>query len=98
VVAEAFCDGWYLVANGLETLQRTIDRHDRKPEQTATLTADELFKQARQPLPEGADALLFARTEPLTKRILDLLSASGQKVDPAQIEQLRRTQAVAAAT
>jgi hypothetical protein len=93
-VAEAFRDDWYFVSNDLELLRRTIDAvpHGLGAE---GLAASELFQAATTRVPADGEALLFAKLGVLTERIVSVLVAAGQTLDPKQIAELKKMQAVA---
>jgi hypothetical protein len=97
-IAESFHDGWYLAANSLELLQQTIDRHDSKGAAGGSLAENQKFRDTVEQLPEAPDVVVYAELTTFTSRILDLLTASGQKLEPEQIEALRKVQAIAACT
>ncbi len=95
VIAEAFCDGWYFIADDLELLERTIDRLDGKAAETS-LAASDFYKQAIAPLPASPDALLVAQTATMIERVASLVVAAGQENDPKEFDELRKMKAIAA--
>jgi hypothetical protein len=96
VIAETIRDGWYLVSNQVELLQATLDRLDGKPGLVEGLTRSDLYQSAVGPQPGDAEAVIYARLDSLADKVVPLLSASGQKMDPSQIEELRKTKAISA--
>jgi hypothetical protein len=99
VIADVFTDGWYFIANDVALLECTLDRLDQKPEMAGTSLAEsDLFKQAVAPLPRTPEALFVAQIETLAERLDAVLVASGQKTAPRELEELKKVQAVAAAT
>ena len=99
VLAEVFTDGWYFIADDLALLQCTLDRLDQKPEMAGTSLAEsDLFKRAIAPLPPAPEALFVAQIETLAERLDAVLVASGQKTPPRELDELKKVQAVAAAT
>ena len=95
VLAEVFCDGWYLLADDIELLERTIDRLDGKIAETS-LAASDFFKQAIAPLPGEPDALLVAQTATMIERVASLMVAAGQQNDPKEFDELRKVKAISA--
>jgi hypothetical protein len=97
-VAECFSNGWYFVSNGVESLQRTLDRQDRKLDGATSLARNPRFQQTVQPLPAAPDVLLYGHLAAVTDRLLTMLTAAGQKPDAAQMEQLKSIEAIAVST
>ena len=95
VVAEAFQADWYLVSNDVALLHRTLDAAALPHGAADALGTREVFKKATAPLPAEGDTLVFAQLGTLTERVKSLLVASGQAVDPKQLAELQRMQAVA---
>jgi hypothetical protein len=95
VVAEAFQGDWYLVANDVALLHRTLDAAALPNRAADALGTREVFKKTTARLPEDGDTLIFAQLGTLTDRMKSLLAASGQPVDPKQLAELQRMQAVA---
>ena len=95
VVAEAFQGEWYLVSNDVALLHRTLDAAARPAGAADALGTREIFKKATAPLPADGDTLVFAQLGTLTDRVKALLVASGQAVDPQQLAEFQRMQAVA---
>jgi hypothetical protein len=99
VLAEVFTDGWYFIADDLALLECTLDRLDQKSEMAGTSLAEsDLFKRAIAPLPPAPEALFVAQIETLAERLDAVLVASGQKTAPRELDELKKVQAVAAAT
>ncbi len=95
-VAEAFQDNWYFVSNQLDILHGTLDRYNGKPSGSKpALAADETYRKSLAPLPADADLRAFARVGVLTDRVASLMAAAGQKADPQQLSDLKKTQAIA---
>src|SRR5439155_7482229 len=59
------------------------------------LATNEALKKATAPLPASVDAILFAQLGTLTDRVVSLLVASGQPLEPKQLADLKKMQAVA---
>ena len=97
-VAECFTGGWYFVANRLELLQQTLDRNDGKGDAATSLARNARFQQTLKPLSEEADALIYSHIGAVTERVLTMLTAAGQKLDPEQIQQLKSAEAIAVST
>ena len=95
VVAEAFQANWYLVSNDVALLHRTLDACALPQGAPDALGTRAVFKKATAPLPAEGDALVFAQLGTLTERVKSLLVASGQALDPQQLADLQRMQAVA---
>ena len=95
VVAEAFQGNWYLVSNDVALLHQTLDAAALPNGAADALGTREVFKKATAPLPADGDTLVFAQLGTLTDRVKSLLVASGQSVDPKQLAELQRMQAVA---
>jgi hypothetical protein len=93
-IGEAFRDDWYFISNDLELLRRTLDATASGLGSKA-LAANEVFKKSTARLPAGGDAVLFAQLGTLTERVVSLLVASGQPLDPQQVADLKKMQAVA---
>lgn len=93
-VGEAFRDDWYFVSNDVDLLRRTLDATAAGLGAKA-LAANEIFKKSTAHLPAGGDAMIFAQLAPLTERVVSLLVASGQALDPKQVADLKKMQAVA---
>ncbi len=98
VLAEVFCDGWYFIADDLELLEKTIERLDGKADIGTSLAASAIFKEATAPLPPLPDALMVAQLGTVMERLTSLMVASGQKNDPKELDELKATKALAAAT
>ena len=95
VVAEAFQGEWYLVSNDVALLHRTLDAAALPNGAADALGTREIFKKATAPLPADGDTLVFAQLGTLTERVKSLLVASGQAVEPQQLAEFQRMQAVA---
>lgn len=93
-VGEAFRDDWYLISNDLELLRRTIDAVPQGLGAKA-LAANELFQKSTARLPAEGEAIVFAQVGVLSERLVSLLVASGQTLDPKQIADLKKMQAFA---
>jgi hypothetical protein len=93
-VGEAFRDDWYFISNDIELLRRTLDATASGLGPKA-LAANDFFKKATAPLPKGGDAILFAQLGTLTERVVSLLTAAGQPLEPKQVADLKKMQAVA---
>jgi hypothetical protein len=93
-VGETFCGDWYFVSNDMELLRRTIDAVPQGLGANALATND-LFQKSTKPLPADGEAVFFAQIGVLSERLVSLLVASGQTLDPKQIEDLKKMQAVA---
>lgn len=96
-IAETVRDGWYMVSNNLELLQSSLDRLDAKPGAPAAIASAPAYQQALAPHPGDAEAVIYARLDTLADKLTSLLASTGQKPDPKQLEELRKTQAVSAA-
>ena len=91
----------YLVANDLVLLKTTLDRLDgRAPAggDATTLDKDTDFQTVSAKLPSDHATLLFARPRPFFTKVYDLVTASGQTVDPAQRAEAEKIRAVGATT
>lgn len=95
VVAEAFQGDWYLVANDVALLHRTLDAAALPNGAADALGTREVFQKATARLPEECDTLIFGQLGTLTERVKSLLVASGQAVDPKQLAEFQRMQALA---
>jgi len=93
-VGEAFRDDWYFVSNDLELLRRTIDAVPQGLGANA-LSTNALFQKSTTRLPVDGEVVLFAQVGVLTERLVSLLVASGQTLEPKQVEDLKKMQAVA---
>jgi len=94
MVGEAVRDGWYLVSNDLELLRRTIDAVPQGLGPQG-LGANELYGKATGRLPRDGEAVLYAQVGVLSERLVSLLVASGQALDPKQVADLKKVQAIA---
>ena len=63
-----------------------------------SLAESDLFKRAIAPLPPAPEVLFVAQIETLAERLDAVLVASGQKTAPRELDELKKVQAVAAAT
>jgi len=98
-VAETFRDNWYFASNQIELLHATLDRYEGKPAGSAgELIADQTFQKSIAPLPKDGDLILFGRIGVLTERFATLMAAAGQKADPQQLVDLKKTQAIGMST
>ncbi len=95
VVAEAFKEDWYLVSNNLDLLKTTMTAAALPTGAPDALGKKELFQKAVAKLPADGDMVVFGQLGSLTERITSLLKASGQPIEPAQLAELQRMQAVA---
>ncbi len=93
-VGEAFCDDWYFISNDLELLRRTIDAVPQGLGANA-LAANALFQKSTARLPADGEAVIYAQVGVLSERLVSLLVASGQALDPKQVADLKKMQAVA---
>ncbi len=94
IIGEAFQNNWYFVSNDMELLRRTLDVPPQGLGPKA-LAANELFQKSTAHLPAEGEAVLYAQVGVLTERLVSLLVASGQTLDPKQIDDLKKMQAVA---
>lgn len=94
VVGEAIRDGWYLVSNDLDLLRGTIDAVPQGLGPKG-LGANELYGKATARLPQDGEAVLYAQVGVLSERLVSLLVASGQTLDPKQVADLKKVQAIA---
>lgn len=83
------------MANDVALLHRTLDAAALPNGAADALGTREVFKRTTARLPEDGDTLIFAQLGTLTDRMKSLLAASGQPVDPKQLAELQRMQAVA---
>lgn len=98
-LAEAFRGEWYFVADSLPALKAALDRYEGVAAQLSTsLSADSLYQTCCKPLPADPEVTLFVRAGPLVERVMNLVLASGQPVKPADTEELKKIQGLAAAT
>ncbi len=95
VIAEAFQADWYFVSNDVALLHQTLDAGALPKGAPDALGTREVFKKATARLPAEGDTLVFAQLGSLTERVKSLLVASGQTVDPKQLADLQRMQALA---
>ena len=93
-VGEAVREGWYLVSNDTDLLRRTIDAVPQGLGPKA-LGASELFGKTTGRLPKDGEAVLYAQVGVLSERLVSLLVASGQTLDPKQVADLKKVQAIA---
>ena len=96
-IGEAIQGGWYLVSNDMELLRHTLDVPAQGLGQKA-LAANDLYKKSTSHLPGDGEVVLYAQVGVLTERLVSLLVASGQALDPKQIADLKKIQAVAFGT
>jgi|GEM_PF-380850 len=96
-IGEAIQAGWYLVSNDMELLRHTLDVPAQGLGQKA-LASNDLYKKSTSHLPGDGEVVLFAQVGVLTERLVSLLVASGQTLDPKQIADLKKIQAVAFGT
>ncbi len=95
VIAEAFRADWYLVSNDLDLLKTTLTAAALPAGAPDALGKKEVFQKAVAKLPKDGDLVVFGQLGTLTERITSLLVASGQAVNPQQLAELKRMQAVA---
>src|SRR5687768_8419153 len=96
-VAQTIHKDWCLISTDLTLLHRTLDRLDGKKVEGGSLAGAALFLEATAPLPAGREGLFYARLSDLTKRLADLMAATGQPV-ARDVEQLKRFRAITAST
>jgi hypothetical protein len=96
-IAQAIRKDWCLIATDLALLQHTLDRLDGKNVEGESLAASALFRDATVPLPATREGLFYAELSELTKRLADLMAATGQPV-AKEIEALKRFRAITATT
>jgi hypothetical protein len=94
IIGEAFREDWYLVSNEPELLRRTIDAVPQGLG-TSALSKNALFQKSTARLPADGEAVVFAEVGVLTDRLVSLLVASGQAIDPKQVADLKKMQALA---
>jgi hypothetical protein len=94
----AFKGRWFFVSDDLELLKSTLDRLDGKVDGKGTLHENAVFKTAQAKMPRSADLFAFVQAQTFIERLLLLLSSSNQNIDAKQLEELKKIQAVAAAT
>jgi len=91
--------GCYLVGNSVDDLKLALDRLAGKGNDGgAVLAGSALRAKAMGHLPQEVEVRTFLQPRPLLERFLPLASASGADLDPGQIEELRKTEVIAAAT
>ena len=96
-VAQAIHKDWCLISTDLTLLHRTLDRLDGKKVDGGSLAEAAIFREATAPLPAGREGLFYARLSDLTKRLADLMAATGQPLS-TDVEQLKRFRAITAST
>jgi hypothetical protein len=96
-VAQTIQKEWCLLATNLELLERTIDRLSGKKVAGESLATSALFREATAKLPDAREAIFYAELTDLTKRLADLMAASGQPVSK-ELENLKKLRAISAAT
>ncbi len=98
-VAGAFARNWYFVANNTDLLKATLDRFIARDSQAAgTLAGAEVYTKTLSHLQSNPDLRYFAQPAVFFDKILALSAATGQPVDPGQVAEIRKIQAVAGAT
>jgi hypothetical protein len=96
-VAQTIQKDWCFLATDLALLQRTIDRLAGKKVDGESLGKSALFRDATAKLPAAREAVFYAELSDLTRRLADLMAATGQPV-AKEIENLKKFRAIAAAT
>jgi hypothetical protein len=95
VVAEAFKEDWYLISNNVDLLKTTLTAASLPTGAPDALGKKEIYQKAVAKLPADGDLVMFSQLGSLTETLTALWKTSGQAVDPKQIEEIKRMQAVA---
>jgi hypothetical protein len=100
VIADVFADGWYFIADDLALLECTLDRLDQKPEMAGQFSSRKVTSStSHRAVATGRRKRCSSRkSRTLAERLDAILVASGQKTAPQELDELKKVQAVAAAT
>lgn len=94
----AFKSRWFFVSDDLELLKSTLGRLDGKADPKTALRANADYKTALAKMPRNADALFFVQTRDFVERLVTLVSTANQNIDAQQLEEFKKTRAIAACT
>lgn len=95
LVAAAFKDRWYFVSDDLDLLKSTLDRLDGKNPGKDILRDNAAYKASLAKLPPDSDAIIFVQAQSLMERLATLITASNPNVDPKQLDELKKIEAIA---
>lgn len=95
LVASVFKDHWFFISDDLDLLKATLGRLDGKTDGGAVLRDNAAYKAALAKMPAESDAVLYL-SQGLMDRFVALVSVSGQGVDPKQLEEIKKVQAITA--
>ncbi len=98
-LAGSFHQRWYLVANSVDLLEKTLDSLvASNASNLESLANNPYFEKSLSRMPQNPDALIFVQTESLIDRFLTVLSVSGQKLSAEKMSELRKIRALTLAT
>jgi hypothetical protein len=87
---------WFFAASDLPALKALLDRADRRTEKVqATLNRNQAFIDATKLLPAEYGAMLYVDPQPFLKRLLPVITMTGQSLPPSQLERLKSIRSIA---
>ena len=98
-LATVFERNWFFASNNLATLEKVLDRSDRRTSAAAenALKESELFQAATKPLRTNFDGMFFVNPQPLLEKLMPLLAMTGQTGATEKLQQLRKIRSFAGA-
>ena len=96
-LAAVFKRQWFFISDDLELLKATIDRFDGRAA-GPSLRDNASFQKSIAKMPRNYDSLAFAQMKTIIERLTAVFETTGQKIDPQQMAELKKIDAVAAST
>lgn len=87
---------WGFLSNDLATLKQTLDRSAGRAKNNS-LADNQTFRESRPRLVKDPDVFVYVQTQPVLDTLLSVGASLGAQAIPAQVEQARKVQALAAA-
>lgn len=87
---------WGFVSNDLATIRQALDRSSGRVKNDS-LADNQTFRESRPRLVKDPDVFVFVQTPPILDALLSAGASLGARPIPAQVEQARKVEAIAAA-
>lgn len=97
VLASAYHADWFFVANGIDLLKTTLARFEGKSDGESLANAKPYVDSLAQ-LPQNFESLFFVQPALIVNRLASLFGTAGLTAQQADLEELRKVQALAAIT
>ncbi|MDP9291286.1 MAG: DUF3352 domain-containing protein, partial [Verrucomicrobiota bacterium] len=89
---------WLAMSNDVTALQGVLDRIDNRVSDDTSLAKSDVFKKTIAKIPASREVLIYAQAQKIVERILPILTATGQNLDPSQVEKMKQIKSVTGAT